>query len=134
MNYKISANNHNRDIFPENPKKAYATMKVGDITDFSYVTINEETGYDEWSTPENIPGPLGFTSSNFSDNTFRGFGSDRYVFKAENKVLTNTEIVEQNASNVNGERITTNGINRTDTFVLYSDSSYDILSIRHIDP
>jgi hypothetical protein len=109
-------------------------MKIGNITDFSYITIDEETGYDDWSAPENIPGPLTFTSSAFSDNAFRGFGSDRYVFKAENKVLTNTEIVEQNASNVNGERITTNSINRTDAFVVYSDASYDILSIRHIDP
>lgn len=73
------------------------------------------------------------TSSSLADNTFRGFGSDRYVFKAENKVLTNTEIVEQSASNVNGERINTNSINMTDVFTCYSDGDYTV-KIRHIDP
>ena len=67
------------------------------------------------------------------DNILNGsFYRNSYIFYADGKVMTNTEIIYDGS--INGERITTNSINRTDTFVLYSDSSYDTLLIRHIDP
>jgi len=87
---------------------------------------------DTWTTPEDIPGPLNFSSSSLPDTTYRGFGTDRYVFKYSGTILTNTEVLDLSVGGVNSERINTNSTNLTDVFTSYAD--YETIFIRHIDP
>jgi len=67
----------------------------------------------------------------YANTTYRGFGTERFVFQITGKILTNTEIMENQSANANS--ITTNSINLTDVFSCYAPV-YDLIKIRAIDP
>jgi len=128
MNYLISSNYYSLDKgFSPITKRAFGSFwhPKAQYSQCNFVST------DTWTTPEDIPGPLNFSSSSLPDTTYRGFGTDRYVFYANDKITTNTEILDSSISPTS-ERINTNSTNLTDVFTSYAD--YETIFIRHIDP
>jgi len=125
----ITANDYSLDIgFTEADRVAFSSFKNPDFTLSRYSRCDAN---DNWDTPESIPGPASFSSSTLADTSYRGFGTDRYLFYANSNVMTNTEVLEE--CEPEASRINTNSTNMTDIFTCYSDGNYTV-KIRQIDP
>lgn len=124
----ISLNDYSRDIdFSSTDRIAFGAFKNPDesICEYSKCDLN-----DNWDQPSYINGPLNIISSSLSDTTFRGYGTDRYIFYSDSKILTNTEKID--TGSITGARINTNSIDLTNVFIGYAFN--DSISVRHIDP
>lgn len=127
-NPAITSNDYSRDInFSTADRIAFGAFKNPSESKSEFSRCETD---DDWDPPAYITGPYNINSSSLADTSFRGFGTDRYIFTSNNKVMTNTEIIDDGS--VNGERINTNTINLTDVFLGYANDGY--LKIRHIDP